>query len=165
MNRPAASSDAHVVMVSRLGDVLVLSWTKIRRILSIKLGKMTDPPPLNQHPRSWASTSPRPSAPHWITTNTNDTPRTEFARSKERREDQVVDRRDRQAHIAINSEMPPWRSPLVWEWSWGRIICQDDAPTIPAMHHSKQVLTLPIEQENEVPHPSCRRSGKGRKRD
>jgi hypothetical protein len=165
MNRSVASSKAYVVVVSRLGDVLVLSWTKIRRILSMMSGEMTDAPPLDKHSHSWSSTSPWPSAPQWIMTNANDTPRTDFARSKERWEYQVVDQRDRQEHVAINSEMPPWRSPPVWEWSWGRIICRDDAPTIPAMHHSKQVLTLPIELENEVPHPSCRRSGKGRKRD
>jgi hypothetical protein len=36
MNRPAASSEAHVVVARRPGDVSVLSWAKIRRISSTK---------------------------------------------------------------------------------------------------------------------------------
>jgi hypothetical protein len=39
MNRPAASSEAHVAVASRPGDMLVLSWTKIHRIPPKKLGK------------------------------------------------------------------------------------------------------------------------------
>jgi hypothetical protein len=39
MNRPAASSEAHVAVARRPGDVPVLSWTKIRRLPSTKSEK------------------------------------------------------------------------------------------------------------------------------
>lgn len=39
MNRPAASSKAHVTLARRPGDVPVLPWSKIRRIPSTRLGE------------------------------------------------------------------------------------------------------------------------------
>jgi copper(I)-binding protein len=36
MNRPDASNDARVVVPHRQGNILVLQWTKIRRISSTK---------------------------------------------------------------------------------------------------------------------------------
>jgi hypothetical protein len=39
MNKPAASSEAHVVVARRPENVAVLSWTKNRRILLTKSGK------------------------------------------------------------------------------------------------------------------------------
>jgi hypothetical protein len=39
MNRPAARSEAHVIVACRPGDVPVLSWTKIRHLSSTKSEK------------------------------------------------------------------------------------------------------------------------------
>jgi hypothetical protein len=75
----------------------------------------------------------------------------DLARSKERREDQAADMKDRQEHVAINSETSLGRSPPVWNWSRGRFICSGVASTTPMIYHNGQALTQNTIQRDEVP--------------
>jgi len=76
----------------------------------------------------------------------------------------AVDLRDRQRHDAINSETPPWRTPPVWEWGWGRFIRPGAAPTTPMTHHDLKIQNLTTERRNGVPSPSCCRNSGRRER-
>jgi hypothetical protein len=109
MNRPAASSRAHVVVERRPGDVPVLPWTKSHRIPSTNLGNLTDPPPPNQYPRSRASILPLGDKLQWhikkqISLDLKNGEKTKLPIWRINKE-----------HVDFNSKTSPWRLQRVWE--------------------------------------------------
>ena len=70
--------------------------------------------------------------------------------------------KDRLTHDANNSETLPWRTPPVWEWSWGRFIRPDAAPTTPTTP-TKPNHNYRANEPNPPPsrHQSSRRKERG----
>jgi hypothetical protein len=85
-------------------------------------GTTIDASPPDQDTRSRASTSPRSPASSWKTMNASDPSRNRSRQIWRAARKQAAHMKNRQANGGINSEMPPWRSPLVWECSWGILI-------------------------------------------